>query len=114
MMGPVIKYARKEYVSYFNLRSKLIQYKASLNKIIALDSDSEKNAYQQFQDLMPNIIHLLYDKHLKRNVREKALKSEVSTLINDTSGRQIEGKVETSLADVLTTEEFTATIIVLE
>ena len=57
MMGPMISHTRKEYVSYLNLPSKLIQYKTSLNKIIAVGSDSEKNVYQPFQDSMPNIIH---------------------------------------------------------
>ena len=56
---------------------------------------------------------------MKGYIWEKALKlkfttSELSTLIKNTSGRQIERKVEASLADLLTTEEFTATMIVLE
>ena len=62
MMGPVIIHTRKEYVYYFNLPSKLIRHKTSLNKIIAVGSDSEKNVYQSFKDLMPNIIHLLNDR----------------------------------------------------
>ena len=45
MMGSAIIHTRKEYVSYFNLPSKLIQCKTSLNKIIAVGSDSEKNIY---------------------------------------------------------------------
>ena len=53
----------KKYVSYFNIPSKLIQQKSSLNKITAAGSDSEKNVYQPFKDLMPNRIHLLCDIH---------------------------------------------------
>ena len=49
MMGPAIIHTRKEYGSYFNLPSKLIQHKSSLNKIIAVGSDSEKNVYQPFR-----------------------------------------------------------------
>ena len=45
MMGPAIIHTRKEYGSYFNLPSKLIQRKSSLNKPIAVNSDSEKNVY---------------------------------------------------------------------
>ena len=50
MMGPEIIQARKEYVSYFNLPSKLIQHKSSLNKIILVGSDSQKNVYQSSKD----------------------------------------------------------------
>ena len=73
-MGPAIIHTRKEYGSYFNLPSKLIQHKSSLSKIIAVGSDSEKNVYQPFKDLMPNIIHLLCDMHMKDNIKEKVLK----------------------------------------
>ena len=40
MMGPAIIHERKEYVSHFNLPSKLIQHMSSLNKIILVGSDS--------------------------------------------------------------------------
>ena len=50
MIGPAIIHARKEYVSHFNLPSKLIQYKTSLNKAIPVGSDSQKNVYQPFKD----------------------------------------------------------------
>ena len=41
-------------------------------------------------------------------------KSEVGTFIKYIFGKQTEGTEEKSLADSLTTEEFTATMIVLE
>ena len=50
MIGPAIIHARKEYVSHFNLPSKLIQHKTSLNKAIPVGSDSQKNVYQPFKD----------------------------------------------------------------
>ena len=43
VLVPVIIHTRKEYGSDFNLRCKLIQHKSTLNKIIAVGSDSEKN-----------------------------------------------------------------------
>ena len=49
-MVPAIIHARKEYVSHFNLRSKLIQHKSGLNKIILVGSNSQKNVYQPFKD----------------------------------------------------------------
>lgn len=57
-----------------------------MNKIIAVSSDSEKNVYQTFKDLMPNITHILCDMHMKDNITEKAVKlgftkSEVGTLM---------------------------------
>ena len=69
---------------------------------------------------MPNIIHLLCDMHIKDNIKEKPFKlgftkSEVGTLIKDIFGNQNEDTIEKGLlADSLTTEEFTATMIVLE
>ena len=48
MMGPAVIHVREEYVSHFNHLSKLIQHKNSLNKIILLGSDSQKNVYQPF------------------------------------------------------------------
>ena len=56
---------------------------------------------------------------MKDNIKEKALnlkfpKSEVGKLIKYIFGKQIEDKVEKDLADSLTIEEFTATMIVLE
>ena len=119
-MCPKIIHTRKEYVSYFNLSSELIQHKSSLNKIIAVGSDSEKIVGESFKDLMPNMIHLLCDLHMKGNIKEKALKlkrhtkSRVGTLIKYIFGKPIEGKVEKGLADSLTTEEFTATMTVLK
>ena len=61
---------------------------------------------------MPNI-------RLKDNIKEKALKlqftkSEVGTLIKDIFGKQIKDKVEKGLSDSLITEQFTATMTVLE
>ena len=50
MMDPAVIHTRKEYVSHFNFPSKLIQNKSSLNKIILVDSDSQKNVYQPFKD----------------------------------------------------------------
>ena len=50
IMGPAIIHARKEYVSYFNFPSKLVQHKSSLNKIILVGSDLQKNVYQSFKD----------------------------------------------------------------
>ena len=50
MMDPAIIHARKEYVSYSNLPIKLIQHKSSLNKIILVRSNSQKNVYQPFKD----------------------------------------------------------------
>ena len=50
MMDPAIIHARKEHVSHFNLPSKLIQNKSSLNKIILVGSDSQKSVYQPFKD----------------------------------------------------------------
>ena len=50
MIGPAIIHARKEYVSHFDLPSKLMQHKSSLNKIILVGSDSQKNLYQPFKD----------------------------------------------------------------
>ena len=90
-----------------------------MNKIIAVGSDSEKNVYQPFKDLMPNIIHSLCDMHMKDNIKEKVLKlritkSEVGTLIKDIFGKQIEDIVEKGLADSLTTEELKATMNALE
>ena len=119
MMGPAIIHTRKEYGSYFNIPSKLIKHKSSLNKIITVGSDSEKNVYQQFKYLMPNLIHLLCNMHMKDNIKEKALKlgftkSEVGRLNKDIFGKQIEDTVEKGLADSLTTKEFTATMNVLE
>ena len=49
-MGPAIIHARKEYVSYFNFPSKLVQHKSSLNKITLVGSDLQKNVYQSFKD----------------------------------------------------------------
>ena len=49
MMGPAIIHARKEYVSHFNFPSKLVQHKSSLNKIILVGSDLQKNVYQSFK-----------------------------------------------------------------
>ena len=49
-MGPAIIHVKKEYVSHFNLPIKLIQHKSSLNKIILIGSDSQKNVYQPFKD----------------------------------------------------------------
>ena len=74
-----------------------------MNKIIAVGSDSEENVYQPFKDLMPNLIHLLYDMPMKDNIKEKALKlgfrkSEKGTLIKDIFGKQIEDPVEKGLA----------------
>ena len=90
-----------------------------MNKIIAVGSDSEKNVYQPFKDLMSNIIHSLCDMHMKDNIKEKVLKlritkSEVGTLIKDIFGKQIEDIVEKGLADSLTTEELKATMNALE
>ena len=53
------------------------------------------------------------------NIKEKALKleftkSEVGRLIKDIFGKQIKNKVEKGLADSLITEQFTATMTVLE
>ena len=61
---------------------------------------------------MPNI-------HLKDNIKEKALKleftkSEAGTLIKDIFSKQIKDKVEKGLADLLITEQFTATMSVSE
>ena len=50
MLDPAIIHARKEYVSHFNLSSKLMQIKSSLNKIILVGSDSQENIYQPFKD----------------------------------------------------------------
>ena len=50
MMDPAIIHTRKEYVSHFNLPSKLMKNKSSLNKIILVGSDSRKNVYQPFKD----------------------------------------------------------------
>ena len=82
-------------------------------------SDSEKNVYQPFKDLMSSIIHLLCNMHMKYNIKEKALKlgftkSEAGTLIKYIFGKRIEDTVEKGLADSLTTEEFTTTMNVLE
>ena len=43
MMCPAVIHTRKEYGSYFNVPSKLVQDKSILNKIIAVGSDLEKN-----------------------------------------------------------------------
>ena len=68
---------------------------------------------------MPNIIHLLCDMHMKDNIKEKLFKlefakSEVGTFIKNIFVKQIDDKIEKGLADSLRTEEFTATMIVLE
>ena len=49
-MDPGIIHARKEYASHFNLPSKLMQNKSSLNKIILAGSHSQENVYQPFKD----------------------------------------------------------------
>ena len=56
---------------------------------------------------------------MKDDIKEKAsklefTKSEVGTLIENIFGKQIKDKVEKGLADSLITEQFTATMTVLE
>ena len=77
-----------------------------MNKIIAVGSDSEKNVYQPFEDLIPNIIH---DMHVKHNIKEKPLKLkftklEIGTLSKYIFGKKIEDTVVKGLAYSLTAE----------
>ena len=60
-----------------------------MNKIIAVGSDSEKNVYQPFEDLIPNIIH---DMHIKGNIKEKPLKLGFTKLEIGTLSKYIFGK----------------------
>ena len=77
-----------------------------MNKVIAVGSDSEKNVYQPFEDLIPNIMH---DTHMKDNIKEKPLKlgftkSEIDTLSKYIFGKQIEDTVVKGLAYSSTAE----------
>ena len=77
-----------------------------MNKVIAVGSDSKKNIYQPFEDLIPNIIH---DMYMKENIKEKQLKlgftkSEKGTPSKYIFGKQIEDTVVKGLAYSSTAE----------
>ena len=112
MMGPMIIHTRKEYGLYFNLASKLIQHKSSLNKIIALVSDLEKDVVEY----NTNAMRYAYEgQYIRKSIEIiTSTKSEVGKLTKDIFAKQIEDIAEKGLADSLTNEEFPATMIILE
>ena len=71
MIGPILLHQRKEYDSYFPLASHMVQKRKGLKNILVIGSDSEKNVYQPFMDILSNPLHQYCNIHIFQNVKEK-------------------------------------------
>ena len=65
MVGPMLLHTRKEYSSYFQLPSNMMALKTESKNILVIGSDSEKNVYQPFLDILKSPQHLFCDLHKK-------------------------------------------------
>ena len=65
MIGSVLIHIRKECSSYFHLPSLMLQAQPTLKNLKVVGSDSEKNVYLPFKNLMPDTYSLLCDIHVK-------------------------------------------------
>ena len=102
MIGPVLIHTRKEYSSYFHLPSLILQAQPTLKNIKVVGSDSEKNVYLLFRNLMPDTYSLLCDIHMKDNLMGKGSKLNLSKeqmkeILNDIFCRNVGEIIEKGL-----------------
>ena len=93
MIGSVLIHTRKEYFSYFHLPSLILQAQPTLRNIKVVGSDSEKNVYLPFKNLMPDTYSLLCDIHMKDSLMGKGSKlnlkkEQITEILNDIFGRK--------------------------
>ena len=100
--GPVFIHTGKEYSSYFHLPSLMLQAQPTLKNIKVVGSDSEKNVYLPFKNLMPDICPLLCEIHMKNNLMGKGSKlnlnkEQITEILNDIFGRNVGETIEKGL-----------------
>ena len=101
-IGPVLIHTRKEYSSYFHLPNLMLQAQPALKNIKVVGSDSEKNVYLPFKNLMPDTCSLLCDIHMKGNLMGKGSKlnlnkEQMTEILNDIFGRNVGETIEKGL-----------------
>ena len=111
MLGLALIHTKKEYSSYFQLPSEMLRLEPKIKNTIFFGSDAEKNVYQPFADLFPSAHHLLYDLHMRDNIRTKLTKTNLNTLqvdavMKDIFGRKIGEVIEPGLVDSLNAEDY--------
>ena len=102
MIGPVLIHTRKEHSSYFHFPGLMLQAQPTLKNIKVVGSDSEKNVYLPFKNLMPDTYSLLSDIHLKGSLMGKGSKlnlnkEQTMEILNDIFGRNVGETMEKGL-----------------
>ena len=111
MIGPVLLHQQRKRSSYIQLPSSMLELRPALRNILAIGTDGEKNLYDAFVSLNPNMTHLLCDIHMRDNIKSKLCALDFSQdartkILNDIFGRNVgEAKVK-GLIDTETDTEF--------
>ena len=111
LLGPCLIHSSKEFSSYYKLPESLIKANPNCKKILVFGTDSEKNVYQVFKDLIPNSYHLLCDIHGKKNISKKLSDLGVSKInkrkiMKDIFGSQLGDLPEKGLVDSDVLDDF--------
>ena len=57
-LGPCLIHSGKEYNSYYRLPESMVKANQNCRNILVFGTDTEKNVYQVFRDVLPNTYHL--------------------------------------------------------
>ena len=77
MVGAMLLHTSKGYSSYVQLPSNMVKHCPSLINVLDVGTDSEKNVYQPFLDILKDPVHLFCNIHMGDNVYNKAVEYQV-------------------------------------